>query len=240
MTTARAAAALGPRERSDARSRLLGAVVSLAGPVVLLGLALLLLFLPVYMHAALDAAGSAEMLGLRRAEAQALSDRTVAELFLGPGTFDFAGPAGERFYGSDEAAHLRDVRLTLFAFLGIVLVSALVLTAVLLRDGRRPYVWRALARGGALLAGSVLVVGLFALVAFELAFELFHRVLFPAGNWAFDPGSQRLVQLYGLPFWQLTGAALALLAIGLGLATWLLARRRAAALERRGNVRAGP
>lgn len=205
----------------------------MAGPIVLLGLALLILFLPVYMHAALDAAGSAEMLGLTRPEAHALSDRTVAELFLGPGNFDFAGPTGERFYGSDEAAHLRDVRLVLLGFLGIVLVSTLALVGALLRNGGHTYIWRALARGGALLAGGVLALGLLAAVAFELVFELFHRVLFPGGNWAFDPTSQRLVQLYPLPFWQLTSAALGLLAVGLGLATWWLGRRRAADLSRR-------
>ena len=205
----------------------------MAGPVVLLGLALLLLFLPVYMHAALDAAGSAETLGVSRPEAHALSDRTVTELFLGPGSFNFAGPRGERFFGSDEAAHLRDVRLVLISFLGIVLLSALVLAGALLRHGGHAYIWRALARGGALLAGGVLSLGLFAAVAFELVFEVFHRVLFPGGNWAFDPTSQRLVQLYPLPFWQLTSAALVVLAVGLGLATWLLGRRRAADLERR-------
>lgn len=204
---------------------------------MLLGVALLLLFLPVYMHAALDAAGSAETLGVSPPEAHALSDRTVAELFLGPGSFDFAGPTGERFYGGDEAAHLRDVRLVLLSFLGIVLVSSLALAGALLRHRGHTQVWRALARGGALLAGVVLALGLLAAVAFELVFEIFHRVLFPGGNWAFDPTSQRLVQLYPLPFWQLTGAALGLLAVGLGLATWLLGRRRAANLERRRRER---
>jgi uncharacterized membrane protein len=72
-----------------------------------------------------------------------------------------------------------------------------------------------------------LVVGVLSAVAFDAAFELFHRLLFPGGNFSFDPASQRLVQLYPFAFWQLTAAALgALLVVG-GALAWLVARRRA-------------
>ncbi|CAN5846616.1 hypothetical protein BH24CHL6_BH24CHL6_03930 [soil metagenome] len=231
MSTARVAAAPHAHERSEARSRLLGAVLPVVTALSLLGLSLLILLLPVYMHPALDAAGSAELLGIGRPEAHALSDRTVGELLLGPGTFAFAGPDGQPFYGPDEVAHMRDVRLVLFGFLTLVLLSVITLAVALATNWRRAFVWRSVARGGAVLAMGLLVIGIVALGAFDLMFELFHRLLFPGGNWAFDPASQRLVQLYPLGFWQLTSLALGLLAVGSGVLVWLLGRARAGRLE---------
>ena len=226
MSTARAAGALHARERPEARAGLLGAILPPATALSLLGLSLVLLLLPLYMHPALDAAGAPGRLGVSPAEARALSDRTVAELLLGPGTFAFAGPDGRPFYGADEAGHLRDVRLVLYGFLALVGLSSVAVAGALARGWRRAAVWQGLARGGAGLVVLLLAGGLFAILAFELAFELFHRLLFPGGNWAFDPGTQRLVQLYPLAFWQLTTAALGLLASGSGVLLWFVARRR--------------
>ncbi|HUG47230.1 MAG TPA: DUF1461 domain-containing protein [Candidatus Limnocylindria bacterium] len=240
MSTAPAAAALHVHERADARLRLLGAALSGATALLLLGLALGLLLLPLYMHPALDAAGSAGWLGVSREAAHALSDRTVAELLFGPGTFAFSGPDGRPFYGAAEQTHLRDVRLVLYAFLAVCAASGAALALAYGRHSRRALVWRAVGRGGALLVAAILVVGLFALVAFELAFDLFHRILFPGGNWAFDPASQRLVQLYPLAFWQLTAAVLGVLAASAGAGMWLIGRTRARSLEAAGEPGSRP
>jgi integral membrane protein (TIGR01906 family) len=231
VSTARAAAALPAHERGDVRSRWLGAVLPLTTGLVLLGLSLLILLLPVYMHAALDTADSAGLLGVSRSEAHALSDQMVGELLLGPGTFAFAGPDGRPFLGVDEAAHMRDVRLVLLGFLAVVALSAVSVGAALAANWRRAFVWRSVARGGIVLALGLLLVGVVALVAFDFVFELFHRLFFPGGNWAFDPASQRLVQLYPLAFWQLTSLALGVLAIGSGVLVWLVGRGRASRLE---------
>jgi integral membrane protein (TIGR01906 family) len=82
----------------------------------------------------------------------------------------------------------------------------------------------AIGLGGALVAVTVVIAGIVGLLAFEPLFELFHQVFFPQGDWAFDPGSQRLVQLYPFRFWQLMSAALGVLMIVLGIAAWLGAR----------------
>jgi len=76
---------------------------------------------------------------------------------------------------------------------------------------------------------ALLVAGAFAAVAFGIAFELFHRVLFPGGNWAFDPAQSNLVRMYPLGFWQLSAAAYGCLAIAGGTVVWLFARRRSRA-----------
>ncbi len=217
---------MAERERAGGRL-LLGAALPAATAIVVVAVAVLLLFLPPYIHAALDAAGAPQVLGVSAEEAHRLSDRTVAELFLGPATFDFAGPDGRRFYGPDEAAHLRDVRLVLFSFLGVAAAGAALQALALARGWRQPATWTAVARGGGALALVLAGAGLAAFLAFDLVFDIFHRLLFPGGNFAFDPATQRLVQLYPLPFWQLTAAALGVLGIGGGTVIWFLARRRA-------------
>lgn len=73
------------------------------------------------------------------------------------------------------------------------------------------------------------VLGGFALLAFGVAFELFHRVLFPGGNWAF-PADSLLIRLYPYEFWQLSATAFGALAMLGGASVWYLARRRARAL----------
>ena len=213
--------------RAEARASTVGAVlVSVAAALVILAVSLLVLLQPIYIHAALSQAGSASMLGVTPAQAEALSDRTVAELVAGPGSFAFAGPDGAPFYGPAEAAHLRDARLVLWLFLGSSGMALAGLLAALASPSRRPWAWQAICRGAAASAVGMTLVGAFFLIAFDLAFELFHRIFFPGGNWAFDPTTQRLVQLYPIAFWQVTAAALGGLAIGLALVVWWLARRQ--------------
>jgi integral membrane protein (TIGR01906 family) len=218
-----------PQARAPSlRSAALSALRQLATALVVLAGSLVILLTPLYLHPALDAAGAPASLGLAAAEAHRLSDMTVAELVFGPGDFAFTGPDGTRFYDADEASHMRDVRLVLQAFLSVAAGSVAFLVASM-RGTRVPAAaWGHVARGGAVLAVAVIALGIFAFVAFDTAFELFHRILFPAGNWAFDPRSQRLVQLYPLPFWRMTAAAFGVLAVTGGLLTWWLARGRAA------------
>ena len=51
----------------------------------------------------------------------------------------------------------------------------------------------------------------------------------PGGNYAFDPRTQRLVQLYPFAFWQIAAAAYGVLALVLGLTAWIVGRWRAGA-----------
>lgn len=188
--------------------------------------ALLLLFTPQWVHSALDAARAPYWLGMDNQTTHEYSDRTIRDLLFGPGTFDLTAPDGSAFYSADERAHMRDVRVVLYGFLVVAAVSAVGLAALAVRRKLdRPFM-RSVGRGGSALAIGSVVVGAVALVAFDAVFELFHRLLFPGGNFSFD-SSQRLVQLYPYAFWQLTGAALGVLLIAGGGAAWWLARNRA-------------
>ena len=232
VTTARATAVLSATERQRSRLRSLPfLLLPAATALTVLGLALLLLLSPLYMHTALDMADAPRHLGLTPTETHSASDQTVGELLFGPATFAFAGPDGRPFYDSTEAIHMRDVRTVLFVFLGLSALASVFLAASLVRGWREPAVWRSLARGGVSLAVGLIVIGVFAWLAFDVAFELFHRLLFPGGNWAFDP-SARLVQLYPLRFWQLSAAALGAIGVATGLGLWIVGGHRARALRR--------
>jgi hypothetical protein len=225
----RTAAVAHPATRSRLGA-LRGSLLAAGTAISIVGGALLVLLTPLYLHAAHDLANSAAFLDYPRAETLAISDLTVRELLLGPGTFAIATPDGTPFYEASEASHLRDARLVLYGFLLVALIGAVFTLTSLLRQRRDPEAWRAVGRGAAALAVGLAVVGLLFALTFEVMFELFHRIVFPGGNWAFDPGTQRLVQLYPIPFWQLTVGALAALAIGSGLLVWWVARRRTRSL----------
>jgi hypothetical protein len=219
--------------RSDA-GPLLRVLVFAGTVLVIIALAVLPLLTPAFIHAALDAAGSAQRLGVEATVAHRLSDQSVAELLLGPGTFAFPGPDGEPFYDVAERGHLADARLLLWLCLVAGAVSLLAIGAALVRapGDRRRALWRTISRAGAAAAIGVAGLGVISLVAFGTLFSLFHEVFFPGGNWAFDPSTQRLVQLYPFTFWQLAAAALGVLVFLVGLAAWWLGRsmaRRSAA-----------
>lgn len=227
VATLRASSPTGARQRAETRwASLAGVAVSVATALGILAGAVLLVLPPFVLHPLLDAAGSATFLGVTSAEAHRSSDLTVTELLLGPGTFAFAGPGGGTLFDALEASHLRDARALLFGFLAVAAL-AIVLVALHLLRAPRGAAWRRVARGGGGLTAGILVLGAVALLAFEPAFESFHRIFFPGGNWAFDPGSQRLVQLYPLPFWRYVSALVGAIAAVLGAATWWWGRRRA-------------
>jgi len=187
--------------------------------IVNLAVALLLLMTPIWTHFALPFAwaGGDPTYGL------GLSDSTIRELFFGPGTFSAFGP--------DEAAHMRDVRVVFWGFMVLAVASVGLISWQIARHPRDPLVWRSISRGGIALVVALVVLGVFALVAFDTVFTLFHEIFFPGGNWAFSPNSL-LIQLYPYAFWELSSGALGVLGIGGGLAVWLLARRRAERLAK--------
>jgi integral membrane protein (TIGR01906 family) len=200
--------------------------VWLASLLVILALAVLPLLAPPAIHAALDAAGSAELLGLSSGQVHELSDRSVAELVAGPGTFAFEGTDGAPFYDPAERGHLADARTLLLLLLGAGALSGLALIVSLIWASAlvRRSMWRAVAQAGAAAAIGVIVLAGLAAMAFGTLFTVFHQVFFPGGGWSFDPATQRLVQLYPLAFWQIVAAVYGALVVILGTGAWLLGR----------------
>jgi integral membrane protein (TIGR01906 family) len=74
---------------------------------------------------------------------------------------------------------------------------------------------------------AIAVVGVFAVFAFDAAFEVFHRLFFGAGTYTFDPATSKLVQLFPDAFWSQTAIIVGVVILSVALLTAWQAGRRA-------------
>lgn len=210
-------------------SPVLRTVVSIGTALVILGAATIPMFTPLWVDAAQDRAEVPAWTGFDREDVRRVTGALIGDLVLGPPTFD-TSVDGVPVLNETERGHLRDVRTVLAGFAAIVVLGAAAVAGVLVNSRGRP-AFRAAAvaavRVGALaLAGILVVLGGVAIVAFDVAFEVFHLLLFSGGNWSFDPATDRLVQLFPPRFWQETALAVGVVAIVLALVVARVARPR--------------
>ena len=190
--------------------------------LALLALTLGLFLLPPVVHLLLDLANASESLNVAAPVAHSLSDALVRDLLVG-GAFDVP-LSGEQLLSASERSHLVDVGV-LFRILMIAgAASMAVLTTLFIR--KRRWFYQALHDGALLLGtGAALVGGAFAL-AFDATFTFAHELLFPAGNWTFNPATDRLVQLYPMSFWLLAAISFCVVLVGAAALGLSLARGR--------------
>lgn len=211
-------------------------VVGIATALVVIALAILPFLNPVWVGFEQGRAQAAAWTGFDPADLRAVTDSILADLVLGPPTFDVT-LNGQPVLNERERAHMRDVRNVFAGFYAVALVAAIVLVAVFVASSSptaRARLWRRLRRSGQVIAVATVVLGVAGIAFFDTAFELFHELFFPPGSFLFNPLTDRLVQLFPQTFWVETtmGVGVVIIALALGLA-WL-AGRRAAAIEARG------
>jgi integral membrane protein (TIGR01906 family) len=203
--------------------------VGIATALVILALAILPFLTPAWVGFAQDRADATAWTGYQPEEVRAATDALLHDLVLGPPAFDVQ-VAGSPVLTERERAHLRDVR-GVFAGLAIAAVAALiVLVAVMVGARRSAWAWRAVRRGALGLALATLGLAVVASVAFDAAFEVFHRLFFAGGTYTFDPATERLVQLFPDQLWFETTIAVGVVMLALALLTAALAGRRAGRL----------
>lgn len=218
------AASAAPR---SPRERLGGALVSVATAIVVLGVAALPFMTPAWIHFEQDRAGAAALTGYPPEVLHAATDGLVHDLFLG-GDFGVAVPFSGPVLDAAERGHMHDVRGAFAGFAGLALASGILLGVAAWRTRAveaRARLLAAIRRGTASLAVLLIVLGVIAIVAFDAAFEVFHQLLFPGGNYNFDPSTEKLVQLFPEQFWSETALAYGAVAIGLSLASGWYAGR---------------
>jgi uncharacterized membrane protein len=107
-------------------------------------------------------------------------------------------------YTSQELSHLRDVRMTI----GWTLLATFSLTVIdvaLISFCRKSHFVKT-----GLLAGGIVCLAIPAVVAaaltffFDPTFELFHRLLYPQGNWMF-PAESLLISVFPASYWSTMG-----------------------------------
>lgn len=141
-------------------------------------------------------------------------------------------PTRGAFYTRSEAGHMADVR-TVFAAARAASVAGLAVLAILVvRRRRDPRGLAILLRGAAVTAAlGVAALAIFAGFAFDAFFLAFHEVLFPQGNFSFDPATSNMLKLYPEEYWYAVtlrvGLAFLLLAAVIAAAGHVASRRLA-------------
>lgn len=170
-------------------------------------------------------AEAAAWTGYTTEELNAATGAILSDLVFGPPAFEVE-VRGEPVLNERERGHMQDVR-TVFMGLWIAAAVSIVVLVIAFARGDRQATWRAVRRGATGLAGAVVALGVVALVAFDVLFEVFHRLFFPGGSYTFDPETERLVQLFPFRFWQETAIAVGVVILVLSAVVAVIAGRRA-------------
>jgi integral membrane protein (TIGR01906 family) len=216
------------------RGAIAALVVGAATALVLLALAILPFLNPVWVGFAQDRAEAAAWTGLAPDDLRLVTGAILADLVLGPPDFDVELD-GAAVLKPAERDHMRDVRTVFGTFYLVAAISALVLVVwfALARGRGRARLWRRMSRAGLVVGVATIAGGITGLVFFDTAFQLFHEVFFPQGNFLFDPRTDRLVQLFPEQFWLESTIGVGAVLVVLGFALAWVAGRRAAVLEER-------
>lgn len=218
------------------RGSLAALATGVATALVVVALAILPFLNPLWVGFEQGRADAATWTGLSPGDLAYVTNEILADLVIGPPDFDVE-LNGQPVLVDREREHMRDVRgvFAAFALTGVG-AAALILVAYLASRWfgvrSRAGFWRRLAVSGKAVAMVTVVGGVAGMVFFDLAFELFHRLFFPAGTYLFDPRTDRLVQLFPEQFWVETTIGVGIVVIVLSIALTVLAGRRAARLDR--------
>ena len=204
----------------SALDRLAVLVVAVATALVIVTASIAPFLTPAFVTWEQGRADAAAWTRMAPADQQAVTESILGDLVLWRGDFDVML---QRFQILDDAerGHMRDVRRVFTGLWVAGLAAALVLAGVGSAARSRPALAARLRRGIGLgargLAVGIVVAGAFALVAFDAAFEVFHRLFFAAGTYDFDPATSHLVQLFPEAFWSetalLVGGVILLVAV---------------------------
>ena len=215
----------GPHARGIAGRWLIAPATAL----VVLAASVLPFLTPAYVRFEQDRTGVQALTGYSSSQLDAVAGSLLGDLVLWQGGFDRTLD-GAPVLTRPEIDHMLDVRGVFTGFFALAVVAAAVLLAALARardEATRAVVARSVATGARGLAIGIAVVGVFVLLAFDAAFEVFHRLFFSAGSYTFDPRTDKLVQLFPETFWSETATAVAVVALAASIALWLAARARA-------------
>ncbi len=205
-------------------------IVAGATALALLAVAVSPFLTPAFVAFEQGRADAAAWTGLPPDDLRLATEAILRDLVVGPPQFDVSID-GVPVLTEGERNHMRDVRGVFTGFYVAAAVSLVVIAAGWVaasrsaRWSRRSW-WIATRAGAAGLAALLVAAGVIALVAFEAAFEVFHRLFFSAGSYTFDPRTDRLVQLFPEVFWMETAIGVGAVALNLAIVAVLIASRR--------------
>jgi integral membrane protein (TIGR01906 family) len=169
-----------------------GVLTLLTGPLLLVN--------PLFIGWLQDRHDVADKLHVTQDELDRINGEIVWDIFSG-GDFDVTFANGEPVLGPEERSHMSDVSrlVRILVILDLVAIAFAAWGGRLLRTD--PYrLGRMIVIGAGTVGVVTVAMGLFAVMAWDAAFTLFHEVLFPMGNWSF-PSDSTMILLYPPDFW---------------------------------------
>jgi integral membrane protein (TIGR01906 family) len=210
---------------SLAGGRVASLLIGLATALVIVTASVLPFLTPQWVVFEQGRANATGWTGYSTEELDAATGAILSDLVFGPPSFDVQ-VGGAPVLDEREQGHMRDVRTVFVGLWILAAASVVILVVTAWRRRDRAAAWRAV-RGGALgLTVAIAAIGAGALVAFDALFELFHRIFFPAGSYTFDPGTERLVQLFPYQFWEETALVVGVVIVVVAILVALIAGRR--------------
>ena len=169
---------------------------------------------------------TAAVMGLSAEELAELRDKVIAYISGRSNVLEID------LFTADELSHMADARAIFIAVrwiswvLVIGCVLALIGLALISKKSGKNF-WRGgFAWGNAVFLGIIGVIGLVALIGFSFAFDVFHEILFPQGNWQF-PYDSALIQMFPVQVfmsatWVVVGTAVGFAGVSLvAFVMWL-------------------
>ena len=205
-------------------------MISAATALVILGATVAPFLTPAFVRFEQDRTGVGNLTGFDSGELDVVTGSLLGDLVLWRGDFRVAID-GVPVLSDRERGHMLDVRGVFAGFFAMALAGAAILAFAFARargTEARTAAWRSIAGGARALAVIIVVAGAFVLLAFDAAFEVFHRLFFSAGSYTFDPHTDRLVQLFPEQFWSETAVIVGAVMLGVAILTAWQAGRRAA------------
>jgi integral membrane protein (TIGR01906 family) len=199
-------------------------VVAVATAIVILALAIVPFLNPVWVSFEQGRSQAEAWTGFSPTELRTATDAILADLVLGPPDFDVE-IGGQPVLDARERGHMADVRGVFLGFGALALASIVTLAAARRLGGGAAF-WRPVRSGAIGMAAAVVALGLVGFLAFDVAFEAFHRLFFAGGNYTFDPATDRLVQLFPYQFWVETSFAVGAVVLVLAAVAASVAQRR--------------
>ena len=209
--------------------RAAGLLTAIATAVVITAIAIVPFLSPAWVSFEQGRTGAEQLTGYTTAELRTATDAILADLVLGPPDFDVV-VGGAPVLNDREQSHMRDVRGVFagFGLLALLAAAGLVVAFGLARRlGHPQRAWSAVRNGARALVIGVVIAGVVAFFAFDAAFEVFHRLFFAGGSYTFDPGTDRLVQLFPFAFWSETTMAVGAVIVALSVVVAVVAGRQA-------------
>jgi len=205
---------------------LLTILVAASTILVIVGVSVALFFNPIWFGFEQERTGAAAYTGFTPAQVREVTDGVLLDLVVG--RIDFAEAVdGVPVFTDRERAHLADVRGVFIAFGAFCLLAGLTLVNARLASRGAQWFRRSAGAGAVVLGVAVVMGAVIVSVAFEQAFEVFHRLFFAGGTYTFDPATDRLVQLLPESLWVETSIAVGavILVISSAVAWWGLRGR---------------